>query len=296
MKVVNFGSLNLDHLYHVPHAVVSGETISAINYTTSIGGKGLNQSIAAARAGVSVCHAGLVGKEGGILVDCLRESGVDVSLVQTVSAPQGHAIIQINEEGNNCIIVFGGSNQELSRGYVDQALANMGAGDYVIVQNEVSNVGYIISAADALGCTVVFNASPIDDSLLRLDYRKVDWLVVNELEGMTIAGCREIEDIIPLLTQRFPELHIILTLGDSGSVCFTDGQIWKQAALPAQVVDTTGAGDTFLGYCVAGLIRGEDAATMLRTAAGASSLAVSALGAAASIPYREQVMEYLAQH
>ena len=146
MKVVNFGSLNLDHLYHVPHAAVSGETISATNYTTCIGGKGLNQSIAAARAGVSVCHAGLVGKEGGILVDCLRESGVDVSLVRTVSAPQGHAIIQINDEGNNCIIVFGGSNQELSRDYVDQALENMGAGDYVIVQNEVSNVGYIVSA------------------------------------------------------------------------------------------------------------------------------------------------------
>lgn len=296
MKVVNFGSLNLDYLYHVPHTAVAGETISAKSYAISVGGKGLNQSIAAARAGVSVCHAGLVGKEGGILVDCLRESGVDVSLVQPTSAPQGHAMIQINDDGNNCIIVFGGSNQEVSREYIDQTLEGMGPGDYVMVQNEVSNVGHIISAANALGCTVVFNASPIDSSLLQLDYSQVDWLVVNELEGMAIAGCEDIEGIIPALTEKFPELHIILTLGGSGSLCSSGGQLWKQEALPARVVDTTGAGDTFLGYCVAGLIRGDDIPTILRTATGASSLAVSSLGAAASIPCREQVMEYLAQH
>ena len=296
MKIVNFGSLNLDEIYRVPHAAVPGETLSAADYTVSIGGKGLNQSLAAARAGVSVRHAGLVGKEGGVLVDFLRESGVDVSLVRTVNAPQGRAIIQIDDEGNNCIIVFGGSNRELTRDYVDQTLEGMGPGDYVILQNEVSNVDYIISAADALGCTVVFNASPIDDALLQLDYRKVDWLVVNELEGMKIAGCREIEDIIPRLIQRFPQLRIILTLGSDGSMCFSNGRIWKQPALPARVVDTTGAGDTFLGYCVAGLVRGESVTEMLRTAAGASSLAVSVLGAAPSIPCREQVMEYLARY
>lgn len=295
MKVVNFGSLNLDHLYRVKRAATAGETIPAMDYTVSIGGKGLNQSLAIARAGVPLHHAGLIGKEGGALLDCLRGSGVDVSLVRTAGAPQGHAIIQLDAEGNNCIIVFGGSNREISRTYVDQVLENMEPGGYVIVQNEVSNVDYIISAAHSLGCTVVFNASPADDAVLRLDYRKVDWLVVNELEGMAIAGCREIEEIIPLLTRRFPELHIILTLGNRGSMCFSGGRIWRQAALPAQAVDTTGAGDTFLGYCVAGLIRGEDIAVMLRTAAGASSLAVSSLGAAASIPYRDQVMEYLAR-
>lgn len=295
MKVVNFGSLNLDYLYHVPHTAVAGETLSARSYTVSVGGKGLNQSIAAARAGIPVRHAGLVGKEGGILTDCLRESGVDVSLVQATSAPQGHAMIQINDDGNNCIIVFGGSNQEISREYVDHALEGMGAGDYVMVQNEVSNVDHIISAAKALGCTVVFNASPIDGALLQLDYSKVDWLVVNELEGMAIAGCEEIEGIIPALARKFPELHIILTLGGSGSMCYSGGQLWKQEALPAKVVDTTGAGDTFLGYCVAGLLRGDSIPTILRTAAGASSLAVSSLGAAASIPRREQVLEYLDQ-
>lgn len=296
MKVVNFGSLNLDHLYHVPHAVAVGETLSARSYRISVGGKGLNQSIAAARAGISVFHAGLVGREGGMLVDCLRESGVDVSLVQATDAPQGHAVIQVNDDGNNCIIVFGGSNRQVSEAYIDQVLEGMGKGDCVIAQNEVSNVGHILMKAHELGCTVVFNASPIDDEILRLDYGAVDWLVVNELEGAAIAGCRKIEDIIPALAQKYPRLHIILTLGESGSLCYSEGQVWKQPAFPAQVVDTTGAGDTFLGYCTAGLLRGDSIPAMLRTAAAASSLAVSSLGAAASIPDRKQVEEYLARH
>lgn len=295
MKIVNFGSLNLDHVYQVAHAVTTGETIAARDYKITVGGKGLNQSLAVARAGQAIYHAGFVGKGGDGLVECLKESGVDVSLLQITSTPQGHAVIQVNEKGNNCIVIFGGSNQQMSKEYIDQALRQFEEGDYVIVQNEVSNVPYIICRAWEKGCRVIFNASPVDEDVLKIDYNKIAWLIINELEGMAISGAQEISQIIPVLSNRFPKLNVILTLGNDGSVGYIDGKIYRQKALPAKVVDTTAAGDTFLGYCVAGLLSGDAIEDILRIATAASSVAISVPGAAPSIPRREQVNAYLRQ-
>lgn len=295
MKVVNFGSLNIDHIYRVSHAVTPGETLAAAAYQTAFGGKGLNQSIAIARAGRSVSHAGCVGSGGQAMAEYLRESGVDISLLRQSAAPQGHAVIQVNDSGNNCIIIFGGSNREVTTAYIDQVLAGLETGDLVVLQNEVSNVDYIIRAAHARGCVVVFNASPIDESVLGIDYSCVDWLIINEIEGAAIAGVREIGAVIPALAERWPALRIILTLGEEGSLCYAGGTTYRQAAFPARAVDTTAAGDTFLGYCVAGLMDGTPVEEILRTASAASAIAVSTLGAAASIPARDRVDRFLTE-
>lgn len=295
MRIANFGSLNLDHVYRVPHTVATGETIAASSFQILLGGKGLNQSVAISRAGASVLHGGFVGNDPNAqkLLDCLRDSGVDISKIRTTDEPQGHALIQVNDAGNNCIVIFGGSNQCVSKEYVDEVLSEFSAGDYVVLQNETSNVEYAISQAHAKGCVVVLNASPIDDRMLGLDYNQVDWLIINEIEGAAIAGVSSIDEIIPTLTGKYPGLNIVLTLGEEGSVCYTNGQTFKQSAFKVKAVDTTAAGDTFLGYVVAGLVRGVAIPEILRTASAASAIAVSIMGAAGSIPKYEDVENFL---
>lgn len=295
MKIVNFGSLNLDHVYRVPHAVATGETLAAASFQILLGGKGLNQSVAIARAGADVVHGGFVGgdpKAKDLLV-CLEESGVDISKIRPTEEPQGHALIQVNDEGDNCIVIYGGSNQCVSKEYIDEVLADFAAGDFVVLQNETSNVEYAIEQAYAKGCSVVLNASPIDARMLALDFNKVGWLVINEIEGAAIAGVEGIDAIIPTLVAKYPKLNIVLTLGEDGSRCWTDGQEYAQNAFKAKAVDTTAAGDTFLGYVVAGLVAGRPMQQILRTASAASAIAVSIMGAAGSIPRYEEVQKYL---
>ncbi|MBR2671022.1 MAG: ribokinase [Mogibacterium sp.] len=293
MKVINFGSLNVDHVYRVPHAVAEGETLACGSLQKLMGGKGLNQSIAIAKAGAKVIHGGLIGDEGQFLVDFLSESGVDVSKIGHTDEPQGHAVIQVNDNGNNCIIVFGGSNQCVTKEYIDDLLSETEEGDIVVLENEVSNIDYIMARAHEKKCPVVFNASPIDDKVVALDYSNVDWLIINEIEGAAIAKTDSIDDIIPEITKKYPEISVVLTLGEEGSICYSKGQVYRQKAYKADVVDTTAAGDTFLGYFVAGLINGDDMQTILKTASAASSIAVSIMGAAASVPTVDKVKEYL---
>lgn len=298
MKIYNFGSLNLDHVYSVPHAAVTGETIAAGSYSVNLGGKGLNQSIASSRAGADAVHAGCIGggPEAARLAAELEASGVDISLLQTSDDPQGHAVIQVNDEGNNCIVIFGGSNRSVTKEYIDSVLEAAQPGDIVVTQNEISNVDHVLSAARMAGCTVVFNASPIDESILNTDFSNVDWLIINEIEGAAIAGTEIIDEIIPLITGKYPGISIVLTLGSDGSRCFTVGKTFSQPAFKVKAVDTTAAGDTFLGYFCAGLAEGKDIADTMLRATAASALAVTVPGAAASIPSSAEVESFLANH
>lgn len=295
MKIYNFGSLNLDHVYSVPHAAVTGETIAAKSYSINLGGKGLNQSIAASRAGADVIHAGCTGTgtEALRLVSELENSGVDVSRLQPSDSPQGHAVIQVNEEGNNCIVIFGGSNRSVTKEYIDSILADAQPGDIVVTQNEISNVNHVLSEAHKAGCTVVFNASPVDDSIKLIDYSNVDWLIINEIEGAAIAGTDTVDNIIPFITAKYPDTGIVLTLGSDGSRCSTKGKTFSQSAFKVKAVDTTAAGDTFLGYFCAGLANGDSISDIMRRASAASAIAVTVPGAAASIPELNAVEEFL---
>lgn len=159
MKILNFGSLNLDYVYGVEHFVMAGETISSSSRDTFCGGKGLNQSVALAKAGGNVFHAGNIGAEGGMLRDMLESAGVDTHLTKEVGVPTGHAIIQVNKKGNNCIILFGGANQQITSAQTDATLAEFSAGDYLILQNEVNMLAEIIDKAYAKGMVIFLNPS-----------------------------------------------------------------------------------------------------------------------------------------
>ena len=289
MNVVNFGSLNIDHVYAVDHFCRAGETIHTKSYTQNAGGKGLNQSIAVSRSGQKVHHAGLLGPEGTRLAELLSGSGVDLRYLKHTDVPQGHAVIQVQPDGQNCIFLYGGSNQAVTPQEIDGVLMQLNAGDYLLLQNEIANLTYLLRAAARRGLRVVLNASPISDELLNADLSGVDWLVVNEIECAAMAGCGDAQAGYETLKQRYPSLGILLTLGSEGSVSWKDGTEVRQCAYPVKAVDTTGAGDTFMGYFVGCFAQGMERQTAMQYASMASAISVTRPGAAASIPLMDEV-------
>ena len=281
--------MNLDYVYKVNHFCRPGETISAGQMNVFCGGKGLNQSIAAAKSGAHVLHAGMIGKSGDMLLRFLRESNVDISLCREVSTDQGHAIIQVIPEGQNCIIVYGGTNREISCDYIDYVFSCAKKGSFLMLQNEVSNVGYAIEHAKAAGLKAVLNVSPITEDILSADFGSLDWLVVNEIECMAIANAEDPYAAYNSLKRKYPNTGILMTMGTNGSVCCKDGIEIKQCAYPVSAVDTTAAGDTFVGCFIGCLAQGSALEEAMEYAAMASAISVTRNGAAPSIPERDEV-------
>ena len=293
MPILNFGSLNIDHVYRVDTFVLPGETKHTKSYAIHSGGKGLNQSIAAARAGSQVFHAGIAGRDGGFLVEMLQTAGVNTSLMQSSPEVSGHAIIQVADSGQNCILLYGGTNQMLTEDYVDRTLDEFGNEGFVLLQNETNLVGAIIEKAARKGLKVALNAAPYSEAVNTYPINQLDWLIVNEVEGAGIVGGAADESLLQRLAERFPQAGILLTLGSRGAQCFRDGHYASICSCKVQAVDTTAAGDTFSGYFLSGVMQGLSLAETLRLATVASALCVQRPGAANSIPTRAEVEQVL---
>lgn len=237
--ILSYGSLNLDLVYQVPHFVQAGETLSSTSRTVHCGGKGLNQSIAAARAGGTVSHAGKIGGDGTVLTDILRESGVGTDFVTVGDGPSGHAVIQVDPSGQNCILLFGGCNQEITHEEIDRVLARFQTGDYLILQNEINGLDYLMTQAARRGLRIVFNPSPIDESIFRLPLGEAWLLIFNEIEGAALAGCDDEEDILNTLRRRWPRCRLLLTLGSHGCVYDNGQRRLRQGIYQVGTVDTT---------------------------------------------------------
>lgn len=295
MKMLNFGSLNLDKVYKVAHFVREEETISAQEQNQFLGGKGLNQSVALARAGIFVEHAGAVGRETTEFHALLKAEGAGTTYLRVLETVSGHAVIQ-SCAGQNCIIVYGGANRMTRPQDVDAFLKDYGPGDLLLLQNETSCVRYAMEQAREKGMTVAFNPSPIDGSLTQDVLALADVLFVNETEGGLLSGtpANENEAVLTALAERFPRAAVVLTVGGEGALYRKGGVLLRQRAYPVKVVDTTAAGDTFTGYFLAGMIRGFDPGKCLRCASMAAALAVSREGASASIPTWREVLDFSA--
>lgn len=284
MKILNYGSMNIDRVYSVEHTVRPGETVLSGGMTLYCGGKGLNQSIAIAKAGGEIYHAGVLGEDGDMLLDALARHGVDTGHIKRVSGASSHTVIQVDAQGQNCIIVCQGENVRVTDEAIQQALEGFTQGDILVLQNELDNVPALLKQAAARCMTVVFNPSPISAALTGYPLEHVDWFLMNELEGEALTGESESPRILAEMARRHPHASVVLTLGAQGAYCVNGGHIYYQQAYPVKAVDTTAAGDTFTGYLVAGLSRGEPLQAVLERAARASSITVSRKGAADSIP------------
>ena len=290
MRLLNFGSMNVDHVYQVEHFVTPGETISARGLDHFCGGKGLNQSVALARAGAEAYHAGMLGRGGEELEQMLVRSGVRMDHIGVSAEMTGHAIIQVDASGQNNIIIYGGSNQAVTEEYIDRVLSRFGPGDMVLTQNEISNISYLARRCGELGIPLVFNPSPITRELLEaFPFEQVSLFLINEVEGQALTGQTEPKAILDALLSRWPQARVVLTLGQRGAVYRDAQHTFSHGAYQVKAVDTTAAGDTFTGFFLASLARGEDIPRCLENASLASALAVSRPGAASSIPTLAEV-------
>ena len=298
MKILSFGSLNIDYVYSVPHFVKKGETLSAKELNVYTGGKGLNQSIALARAGVETYQAGAIGTDGMFLLEQLKEAGVKTDLVKILDDVRtGNAIIQNDDEGDNCIVLFGGANQAITKEQVDEVFKDFINEDYLLIQNEINELSYIVEKAKEEGMKIILNPSPMNEKIMKLPLDQIDYFILNEIEAMQILEMDKPEEIdgkyiASLLHERFKDATIVLTLGSEGSVCISDDEYVEQSIYKVKAIDTTAAGDTYTGYFIAGILNGKTIKESMDIASKASAIAVTRQGAAPSIPVLEEVEEY----
>lgn len=290
MKVLCFGSLNIDYTYKVDHFVKKGETLSSESLKVFSGGKGLNQSIALAKAGADIWHAGAIGSDGIFLVKELEKAGVNTEYITVLeNVRTGNAIIQNDKEGDNCIILYGGANQAITKEQVNSVLEHFHSGDFLVLQNEINELPYIMEQAHKKDMKIVLNPSPMNDRIFELPLAYVNYFVLNEIEAgqlldMEIKEGFDGKELSKKLLERFPEAAIVLTLGSDGSVYLDKQNRVCQSAFRVKTVDTTAAGDTFTGFFIGGILKKLSVGDAMEMASKAAAIAVSRAGAAPSIP------------
>ena len=293
MKVLNLGSMNIDYVYSVDHIILPGETESTGGMNVFLGGKGINQSMALAKAGAEIYHAGMIGEDGQMFLDACKEYGVNSDYIKKIEGKTGHTIIQVDKNAQNSILLFGGANRELTKEFVDEVLGHFEKGDIILLQNEVNLIPYIVDRAYEKGMQIALNPSPFNEALNEVDMTKIGIFLLNEVEGAQITGVTDPDEVLAKMREMFPHAKIVLTLGKDGAKYAEGDQTYDQPIFKVQAVDTTAAGDTFTGYFLAGLIEGMEVPEILKMSAKASSIAVTRNGAVPSIPYRQEVMDAL---
>jgi ribokinase len=278
--IYSFGSINADYIYRVPRLPKPGETLAAITILRGLGGKGANQSVAAARAGAAVRHIGAVGHDGRWAVDELRGYGVETTHIAELDTPSGHAIIYVDLKGENCIVICKGANCAQSTSCLEAALSDAKRQDTLLVQNETNLQVEAARMAKAKGMKVIYSAAPFSDQAVQAVLPHVDLLIMNSVEASQLA--------------RKPSCRMIVTRGKDGVDLIECDARLHVPAVPAKAVDTTGAGDCFAGYLAAGLDQGMEMVDAIHLGVAAAALQIQRHGTASAVPTRQEVDAFLA--
>lgn len=289
MKILVFGSLNIDHNYQMQHIVTEKETTFAKEYSIAAGGKGLNAAIALSKSGIHVYLAGNIGNDAKILEDTLRIFNVDTTYLNHINEPNGHAVIQVDEKGENAIFIYGGSNQNIKRDYIDNVIDHFSKGDLLIMQNEINDEAYIMHKAKEKGLQILLNPSPFNETILTYPLGLVDYIFINEIEGYGFTNEKDPIEILNKMKNMYPRSKIILTVGSNGSYYQYGEERIFQPAFKVKTIDTVGAGDTFMGYFCSELSKNSPIKKCLEMASKAASITCCRKGAAASIPTIEEI-------
>jgi ribokinase len=282
MTIWNLGSINADYVYALPHLPSPGETLAARSLTTGLGGKGANMSAACARAGGKIEHIGALGPEGAWMSDRLRAFGVGTAHIATLDSPSGHAIIAVEEGGENLILLFPGTNRHIPPAHIEAALTQARSGDWFLTQNETNHQTEAARLAKSRGLRVAYAAAPFDPAAVQAMLPHADFLILNEIEADQLRHATG----TPL--GELGVADVIVTLGAEGCLWFHDGREESFPALRVTPVDTTGAGDTFTGYVLAALDEGKPMPDAIRLATRAAALKVTRHGAADAVPTRQE--------
>lgn len=289
MRILNIGSINIDHVYEVTHFVRPGETLNGLSYHIFAGGKGFNQSVALSRAGAATLHAGKVGKDAIWLLNRLEDEGVDTSHIAVCEAATGHAIIHVVPSGENAIVLYGGANRLITETDVISALSSCVAGDFLLLQNEISSVALAMKKAHEKGMRIVFNPAPMAKDVRHYPLEFVDIFVLNEIEAEELTGKSQPAEVGARMRELFPNAVTVLTQGKKGATYFDADSTHHQAAFLVDAVDTTAAGDSFIGYFLTVLMQTGDPAKALAMGCRAAAICVTRAGAADSIPFAHEL-------
>jgi ribokinase len=303
MTVFNLGSVNIDHVYQVPHFPAPGETLATNGYMRTLGGKGANQSIALARAGSTVRHIGAANPADQWIIDDIKNAGVDVTAIQPSKTPTGHAIVSVADNGENQILLFPGANQAIDMAAAIAVLDDNEDGDWVLLQNETNGASAFVAAAKERGLKIAYSAAPFDADIALGLLPDCDLLIVNEGEaaalvnalGNALTPTDNQENNGAQIVEQFGLAHLVITKGGDGAEYIgQNSQTIQQQPFSVDVVDTTGAGDCFYGFVLAAIMAGETAETAMRQASAAAALQVTRNGAAEAIPSRQDMIEFMA--
>lgn len=288
----NYGSINIDYVYRVSHLVRPGETLSSQSFTQVLGGKGANQSLAMARAGGDVTHWGRVSQNDRWVLEILTQAGVNTSLIELTADASGHAIIQVDDHAENAIILSPGANHGFSERHLHALMTSVSPDDWLLLQNECNALKSVMTLAARHGMQIAFNPAPLGENVHALPLELCQILFLNRGEAAALAGLDEhagVAELMDVLYQRLPEVELVLTLGRDGVRYQFGEQRLELPAFPVEAVDTTAAGDTFIGYFMAARQRNAPIETCLNEASTAAALCVQKSGAAPSIPLASEV-------
>ena len=289
-KILNFGSCNIDLVYTLDHITSVGEVVTAKDFNTYPGGKGLNLSVSVARAGGKVYHAGFVGSDGKEMLEVMERSGVDLSYAKTIDGSSGRAIIQVTLGAENSIFTYPGANHAFTKEYIDEVLSYFDSDDILITQNEINLIDYIIERAYEKGMCVMFSVAPANNSISHIDLNKVTYLHLNDKDAKILTGTDDPEAAIMYLLRSHPQLKILLTLNKNGCVYAEGSERIYHPAYKVNVVDVTGAGEVLGGYFISAIARGEEPYSAVKIGSAAAALSISKAGTSPAIPTRAEVI------
>tara|TARA_B100001750_G_scaffold52282_1_gene39753 strand:- start:10463 stop:11326 length:864 start_codon:yes stop_codon:yes gene_type:complete len=285
VKILNFGSINKDFVYLVENFVQSGQTISSKKYEVFLGGKGLNQSVALAHSGANIYHAGCINKNDDSIIIQLNKWGVNTDNIIKVEDPTGHAIIQVNDNGENSIIIHGGANHSISSEQIENTLNKFKSGDILVLQNEINKIEEIINRGYEIGMKIFLNPAPFTKEIINYPLQKLDTLIFNESEGFGLSsGEQDKTKILKYLSKKYPSTKLLLTLGKKGSIYIYNNKVIEIPANKVNSVDTTAAGDTYIGYFISSYYKNNEVKESMEIASKAASISTTKMGGAISIP------------
>ena len=297
MKFLVLGSLNIDIVYQLPHIVAPGETITSYKRSIHPGGKGANQAAALARAGADTFMAGKIGADGIFLKNILDEFNVNTSMIKIDREnPSGHGLIQLAQNGENSIVLFPGTNRQIGDDEIDRVISNFTPGDIILLQNEINSLEQIITKAAERKMKIAFNPAPFTSDVMNLPIDQVSYMFVNRIEAAQLTQMTENtppETLIRAAAEKMPNAEIILTLGSEGALHCCNNVITHSEAFKVSPVDTTGAGDTFIGFFLCHREKKKKPETAMQYAAAASAIAITQLGAMNSIPSAHDVENFI---
>jgi ribokinase len=302
-RIAIVGSINMDLVFRAPRMPVLGETVKGGEFHQIPGGKGANQAVAAARLGAQVAMIACVGADGfgTASLRTLADDGIDITHVSSIAGtPTGVAGIFVNDDGHNSIVIAPGANDVLSTAHVDAAAATIGEAKLLICQLEtpLQTVTHALTVARQRDVKVILNPAPAqalsDDLLAQVNYLVVNETEASQLSGIDITDQSKARLASQILLRRGPGA-VLLTMGEHGVLVAEHGASTFIAAVAVEVVDTTAAGDTFVGALAVGLAQGLSLVDASTQAQYAAALTVTKLGAQTSIPMRDDVEQFMAE-